>query len=87
MPKATRVPAREILKVVETPHDKFVRLANQRCKPIIRYLRMLARLGTREYERTSEEIDKIESILGAELDRALTRLRGTPEESEIGNVL
>lgn len=86
-PARKPVPAREVLKVVETPHDRFIRLANQRCKPIIKYLRMLGRLGAPGYERTSEEIDKLESILRSELDRALTRLRGTPEESEIGNVL
>lgn len=75
------------LKPVETSHDRFTRLANQRCKPIIKYLRMLGRLGAPGYERTSDDIDKIESALRAELDRALTRLRGTPDEPQIGNIL
>jgi len=90
MPRQTaserKVP-RTVLKTVETSHDRFIRLANQRCKPIIKYLRMLGRLGAPGYERTSDEIDKIESILRAELDKTLTRLRGTPDETEIGNIL
>lgn len=81
-----RVP-RTVLRPVETSHDRFIRLANQRCKPIIRYLRMLGRLGAPGYERTSDDIDRIETVLHAELAKTLTRLRGTPDETEIGNIL
>lgn len=76
--KSTRAtPASEppTLKVVESRHDKFVRLANRRAKRAIYYLQAIARLGSSEYERRPEEVDKLGAVLKGELDKTMISLR------------
>lgn len=79
-PRISLVPANE------TKHDKFIRLANQRVKRIITNLRQFGKLGAPAYDRTSEEIDKLEAALKAEVDLAITKLR-QGHETQIRDIL
>jgi hypothetical protein len=85
--KPTTPPRVSLVSPDETKHDRFTRLANQRAKPIIKYLRMLGRLGAPGYDRTSEDIDKIEAKLKSEVEKCIARLRGNSDDGEPGDIL
>jgi len=71
------------LKVVvtETKHEKFRRLANQRGKQLISYMKSVGRLGGPSYESTPDEIERLVTRLQREFDFMLEQLRhGTTEE-------
>jgi uncharacterized protein YecE (DUF72 family) len=71
----------------ETKHDKFVRLTNQRAKQAIKYIRLIGRLGSNQYERTSEEIEKISAALNSEVEKAVSNLRGSSFGDGIKDIL
>lgn len=71
----------------ETKHEKFVRLVNQRAKPAIKYIRMIGKLGTNQYERTKEEIDQIENTLLSEVAKAISNLRRSYENEDLRDIL
>lgn len=60
----------------ESKSDKFRRLATMRTNKAIAAIRGLGKLGTGQYERTPEEVEKIFEAIGAESKVAYDRLMG-----------
>ena len=86
-PRPAPPPRVSLVPSGETKHDRFIRLINHRSKPVIKYLRMIGRLGTPDYERTSAEIDAIEAAIKIELEKAIAALRRGHETAEIKDIL
>ncbi len=58
-------------KVVETKHDKFVRLADKRTQSVLNSLRLLEGLSnTSNYEYSSGEVDYIFRAINAAVEHA-----------------
>jgi hypothetical protein len=65
--KAKKSPGRKPAPENESKNDKFVRLASPRVTKAIKTIRTIANLGSVNYERTAEQVDKIILVLTAEL--------------------
>lgn len=64
--------AKERMRVGETPHEKFVRIATRRTQSILEKLRLLENCAnTSVYEYTEEEINKIFDAI----DKALKKVK------------
>ena len=85
----TKTPPTRTSKVPpnETPHDRFVRLANHRSRIVVRYIRALGRLGADSYDRRPEDIDKLQKVLFTELNDAMTLLRHGTVAASIEDIL
>ncbi len=73
---------------LETPHAKFIRLANHRSRKVIKALRELSRLGSSVYEKSEDEVAKIEDVLRSEMSEAFRLLRAVrPDPLKVGDIL
>ena len=61
---------------VETPKEKFVRLAQQRVSMALKYLGLVANLAGSGYERTSDQTDKIVTALETAVANVKDRFDG-----------
>jgi hypothetical protein len=77
-----------IITVIENKREKFRKLANQRAKPLIQRMRMLARLGSSAYDPSPEMIEKLLDVLDTEYSEMKTKLRArTNAKNEITDIL
>lgn len=86
--------AQRIVKAVETAqrepesrNDRFRRLANHRTKQVVERLRLLARLGSDDYERRPEQVKVISDLLEAELKATLDALRRGQERPQVEDII
>ena len=59
--------------VVESKHDKFKRLANQRVASALKKIELIGNLASSGYESTPEEVEKIFAALQQTLDNTKNR--------------
>jgi response regulator of citrate/malate metabolism len=70
-------------EAVETKHDKFKRLANQRVANALKKIELIGNLSSSGYEYSQEEVDKIFSVLQQTLDSSKNRFaKGKKEETK-----
>lgn len=76
-----------VVKPDETKRERFVRLINQRTRPVIKYLRMIGKMANGGYDYTSEDLDKVEKVLHEEVTAAINALRRPEPTNEIDKIL
>ncbi len=61
-------PGRKPAPENESKSERFIRLAQPRVVKAIRTIQIIGNLGSGNYERTQEQVDKIVSVLRTEID-------------------
>lgn len=85
MPNArTRANVTKAVETVESPADRFVRLAEQRMPKVLKGIALLGNLGSSQYEYTPEQRDQLLGTLQSavlELEGKLKREKSTASYS------
>jgi hypothetical protein len=70
-------------EAVESKHDKFRRLANQRVANALKKMELIGNLSSSGYEYSQEEVDKIFTAIQQTVDNAKGRFsKGKKEEAK-----
>lgn len=85
--QATAATAPPTLRLVETKHEKFRRIGNDRAKRLIKRMILMGNLGSADYEATPEELDRLVRVLQDQFNRMVVRLKERGKSEEIADIL
>lgn len=87
MARSNQRSAAPVVHVIENKREKFRRLGNSRAKSLIKRMRLMGNLGSKEYEASPEEIERLIGAFSAEFEAMTVRLRRRAQSDDIPDLL